>query len=147
MDTNRFWTWSLSRMKVIPTSPPSREGRCTTIPLPARPYAVNSRRSSGREGARVCAPSEGTGWARAALPRSCGEAAPQKPAQENNCSFSNDHPREVSKEDSEGNTSKCFPGHPSARCRFLTAGCELQAQPPSTGRAHVRPLSCICSGA
>lgn len=40
-------------------------------------------------------------WAWVVLTRSCREAAPQKPAQENNCSFSNNHPHHVNKEDSE----------------------------------------------
>lgn len=88
-------------MKVISSRPTSRESRCTTTHLLAPVNTINCRYSSDWEGAHVVVQSIERAWGWVVLTRSCGEAASQKPAQEKCSSFSNNHPHQVSKEDSE----------------------------------------------
>lgn len=88
-------------MKVISSRPTSRESRCTTTHLLAPVNTINCRYSSGWEGAHLVVQSIEREWGWVVLTRSCGEAASQKPAQEKCSSFSNNHPHQVSKEDSE----------------------------------------------
>lgn len=82
--------------------PTALQAERTGVPLPTS-SPVWTPLTAGTAQARRCSVScsvhrEGKGWA--ILTRSCREAVPQKPAQEN-CSFSNNHLHRISKGDSE----------------------------------------------